>query len=697
MGLYVSTRRSSRTSTARHRRAPRRASTAVATLLVGILVASWLSVPPPAAAEVFGNPGAAWTATHDGPQRYPNTVTTPDVEIPMSDGTILRGNLTRPADRNGRVVDEELPVVLNMTPYTKMISALASEVVNFPVLVPQLIDLFNAINLRGTALSGYNDLIGALRGGLVQSFATDPQLVKSGYAMLTVDVRGTGFSQGTWQVFGERERQDTLEVIDWVRTQNWADGKVGMAGVSYSGINQMMAAADDPGSLDAIFPVVPSTDLVADTAAPGGGIGFGFITPWLILVNSSKMVPNVASMLNGTFDWKWLADRIEDPLTYADVILEALLTRDVDDFRGQTRELLDADSQRRETFATDAAKITTPTFAVGGWSDLFTTSQARLPQQLTLPTSQRKLIMNDSYHITAGANFGQPGYPPRIDVLARAWYDKWLKGIDNGIDTYAPVTVASFPGGWYVQGDTFPLPGAEHRRMYLTGAASGSTHTPVAGDNSLSPTPPTRPATRVVRPGLSTICSRDGAQSTAGITGIFDFCARDSRISEISAQTFTGKPVGAITRISGPITIRLNQRLQARDGYWHATVNVVKPDGRSFPISRGQLVSSLRAVDEAASERGPNGDLTDTTLALSIKNYQPLRPGQTVALDIPMTPTQARLDPGDRLRVNIYSLNAPKSIPLGPAMWDWQLRPQDIIIDPNEPSWVNIPVTQALP
>ena len=49
-------------------------------------------------------------------------------------------------------------------------------------------------------------------------------------------------------------------------------------------------------------------------------------------------------MLNGTFDWKWLADRIKDPLTYFDVLIDALATRSVKDFAPKTRDMMTANS-----------------------------------------------------------------------------------------------------------------------------------------------------------------------------------------------------------------------------------------------------------------------------------------------------------------------------------------------------------------
>ncbi len=677
-----------------------------AAVLVGVvLVAAGLGVvAPPAVAEAGP---AQWTATHTGAQRYPDMRTTP-VRIPMSDGTVLYADLYRPVDARGRIVDAKLPVVVNLTPYTKLVSAITQAAANYPVLAPQAIALLNSLDLRRIGMSGYNDLVGALRGGELQTFAVDPQLVKSGYAQLVVDVRGTGTSQGTWQVFGEREQQDTVEVIDWASKQGWSNGRIGMAGVSYSAINQLQAGARRPPALKALFPVVPGADLVRDVVAPGGGMGVGFLMPWLALVNSAKFIPNLDLMLRGEFDYRWLADRMKDPATYFDVVVEALATRDVRDYRGETRSLLDADSERRRTMETDVARIEVPTFTIGAFNDLFTNSEWRMLQRLRLPDAQKKLVMNDGYHLTFGSNFGRPGQPPRLDVLQRAWFDKWLKGVDNGIDSWSPATVQSQPTREWTHGQTFPYPGHTYQRQYLTGAASRSHGTPVVADGSLSSTPPTRPAVRTVSPGISTLCSRDAAQSSIGIVAVFDACGRDSRVAETGALSFTTPAVKAATRISGPMTLHLNQRLAApmelaesdsrqTDGYWAATVNAVAPNGQSTVVSAGQVVVSLREVDQAGSGRGPNGDLTDTRLALDVDRVRPVKPGQTVAVDIPMTATQATLPPGYRLRVDVYAFNAPKGVPVGPTLAASRLRPQSVVVDPNAPSWLNVPVSAPLP
>ena len=421
-----------------------------ALLSIGVLVAGSGAI---ATADPTGGPAAArWVASHDGPQPYAGVNVTWDVPIRMSDGTILRANVYRPANAAGRATATATPVIVNMTPYTKLITALGTAVTQHPVLGPFLTQLATAVGQISAPIRGVADLsqlTNTLRDQGARTFLVDQNLVRSGYTQVVVDVRGTGFSQGKWDVFQNREQRDTLEVIDWAAKQRWSNGKIGMSGVSYSAINQIQAANKRPPALKAIFPVEPGGDLIRDIVAPGGALGVGFLPMWLTLVNTTKMVPNVASMLNGTFDWRWLADRISDPLTFYPQLFAALLTPDIPSVPTELRELLVNNSEPRQAWQDKAERIQTPTFIYGGWFDLFTNSEVRMYNKIPLPPGQKQLIMGDGYHLTiGGGQTGRAGTPPRLDVLQKAWFDKWLKGKDNGIDAYGPVQLKQVGDSW---------------------------------------------------------------------------------------------------------------------------------------------------------------------------------------------------------------------------------------------------------
>lgn len=637
-----------------------------------------------------GSNGQRWTAEHDTNLQYPGMNVQWDVPITMSDGTVLKANVYRPADASGRPVDAKTPVVLNMTPYTKLVSAVAEAALSNPVLGPLAVQLANLLNYSGTPIDGLADLMQAIKGGGIQAFSVDPKLVRSGYTQVVVDVRGTGFSQGVWDVFREREQQDTVEVIDWAAKQKWSDGKLGMSGVSYSAINQIHAANKNPEALKAIFPVEPGGDLIRDIVAPGGALGFGFLPAWLAAVNGLKFVPDVASMFNGTFDWKWLASRISDPAVFAPQLFDALFAPTIGDVPPRTKALLDEASAERTGWQDYAENIKTPTMIYGGWYDLFTNSEWRMYKNIPLSKGKKQLVMGPTYHLNPGTRFGEPGFPPRLDVLQKAWFDKWLKGIDNGIDQYGPATLYQQGNAWTTAQD-FPRPGMNYERMYLSDRSSGTAPHAVR-DGSLSATPPGSRGRLTISPGLGTLCSRDAAQQTAGIVGVFSFCADDARISESSALSFTSPPVTSATSLSGPVNLHLNTVMDATDGYWTATLNDVAPDGTSTVLTSGQLMASLRALDEEKSGYAPSGDVVDPVHSLTLDTRQPVVPGKPVQLDVGLLATDALIKPGHRLRVDVFASNFPKGLPLRPLLNESGLKPEHIQLDPKAPSYVNIPI-----
>ncbi|KAF0971291.1 MULTISPECIES: CocE/NonD family hydrolase [Gordonia] len=660
--------------------------------LVAVLVAPTAVAGAAPSGPTGGAAAARWAAGHDGPQPYAGVNVSWDVPIRMSDGTVLRANVYRPADARERPTSTKTPVIVNMTPYTKLITTVGSAVTQHPVLEPFLLQIARSINLSGTPIDGINDIAHTLRDGGAKTFLVDFDLVRSGYTQVVVDVRGTGFSQGKWDVFQDREQRDTIEVIDWASKQRWSNGKVGMSGVSYSAINQIQAANKNPKALKAIFPVEPGGDLIRDIVAPGGALGVGFLPLWLTLVNTTKMIPNVASMLNGTFDWKWLADRISDPLTFYPQLFAALLTPDVASVPPELKALLENNSEPRSAWLDRAENITTPTLIYGGWFDLFTNSEVRMYNKIPLPPGRKQLIMGDGYHLTiGGGQQGRDGTPPRLDVLQKAWFDKWLKGIDNGIDSYGPVNLKQVGDSW-ITARQFPRAGMERQRLYVSDRRSGTAAHAVR-DGSLTTKAPQSRARMTIAPGLAPMCSRDAAQQLAGALAIFPFCADDARISERAALSFTTPPLTTTRSVSGYSNIRLNTVLDATDGYWTATLNDVAPDGTSKVISSGQVMASLRGYDRAASQFAPNGDVIDPFYNLTLSSRQPVAPGRPVSIDIGLLPTEAIVKPGHRLRVDVFAMNFPRGLPLRPLLNESGLKPQHIQLDPSWPSFVNLPLS----
>ena len=94
-------------------------------------------------------------------------------------------------------------------------------------------------------------------------------------------MRGTGCSGGAFDLFGYPSDYDAYDAIEIVAHQTWvAHHKVGMVGISYSGLSQLPSAGTDPPDLAAIAPMSPTDDLFS-TGYPGGIYNDGFAASWI--------------------------------------------------------------------------------------------------------------------------------------------------------------------------------------------------------------------------------------------------------------------------------------------------------------------------------------------------------------------------------------------------------------------------------
>lgn len=108
-----------------------------------------------------------------------------------------------------------------------------------------------------------------------------------GYAVLTIDVRGTGASSGVHTTeYSLEEKEDYRHIIEWVTQQTWSSGDVFAVGISYSGTSaELMATSQHPG-LKAVAPLYSDFDVQMHLATPGGLYQPAFIESWSELVGA---------------------------------------------------------------------------------------------------------------------------------------------------------------------------------------------------------------------------------------------------------------------------------------------------------------------------------------------------------------------------------------------------------------------------
>ena len=100
---------------------------------------------------------------------------------------------------------------------------------------------------------------------------------RNGYAVVNADLRGTGHSEGDLQMFGSQDAQDGYDCIEWIATQHWCNGKVGMGGNSGVAMTQWRIASEQPPHLACIAPWEGTADLYRESAFDGGIPAFAFM------------------------------------------------------------------------------------------------------------------------------------------------------------------------------------------------------------------------------------------------------------------------------------------------------------------------------------------------------------------------------------------------------------------------------------
>lgn len=107
------------------------------------------------------------------------------------------------------------------------------------------------------------------------------RLVRAGFAVVVVDVRGTGASDGEWRwPWSPEEVRDMRTVIDWIVAQPWSNGAVGATGVSYEGTTALLSASHAHPALKAVLARQVEWELADETLAPGGVRNSLFADTW---------------------------------------------------------------------------------------------------------------------------------------------------------------------------------------------------------------------------------------------------------------------------------------------------------------------------------------------------------------------------------------------------------------------------------
>ena len=420
---------------------------------------------------------------------------------------------------------------------------------------------------------------------------THPYFAQRGYACARVDMRGNGDSHGLMaDEYTQQELDDAVEVIRHLAAQDWCNGSIGMMGISWGGFNSLQVAAMTPPELKAVITLCSTVDRFADDIHYKGGcllnenLGWG-ATMW----SYSGRAPDPALRS----DWRemWL-DRLEnEPFLPAKWL------------RHQTRDEYWKHGSVCEDFSTITAKV----LAIGGWGDAYKNTVSNIVENI----DGSKGIVGPWVH--KYPHFATP--EPRIGFLQEAlrWWDKWLKGIETGVENDPDLRLYQMDGvrpqTWYTERAgrwVAQTPERDHHhpaeiRKYFLGD-DGLTDEPATIDaNVISPQDcgadsgeycaiwlgPEMPGDQRRDDALSAIWDGNTLDSDLAITGApeITLCvSSDKPVAQLAARLNHIHPDGSSTRITYGI---LN--LCHHDGH-----------GKSKPLPINQSVNVTLNLDQCA-------------------------------------------------------------------------------------------------
>jgi len=243
--------------------------------------------------------------------------------------------------------------------------------------------------------------------------ATYPAYAEAGLAGVRVDISGTGESDGDWDdEYSARELADGCEVIDWIAGQQWCDGNVGMMGISWGGFNSLQIAALQPPALKAVIAIGTTVDRYNDDIHYKNGclLYSNFYWSSTMLCYASR--PPDPELVGDGWRDTWLERLKSQPFP-----LETWL-------RHQRKD----EYWKHGSISEDYAAVKIPALVISGWADGYINAPPAAVQNL-----HRAWAINGPW-IHKYPHLAQP--EPRMDFLAEsiAWWNKWLKGEDNGVD-----------------------------------------------------------------------------------------------------------------------------------------------------------------------------------------------------------------------------------------------------------------------
>ena len=469
----------------------------------------------------------------------------------------------------------------------------------------------------------------AVRGDSIFSRA-----VGRGYAVVVQDVRGRYRSDGRFDPY-RQEGRDGYDTIEWAAAQSWSTGEVGTFGLSYPGAVQWLAAVESPPHLKAMVPamtfsrpdnfwyagglldlswiswiwfnIAPDERRRRDLAGPRTGrearAAWDSLGPSLLARRPATDVPEIAEV--APWYMEWLAHPPNDPWwRWADLRWR---------YGRTSAAVLNISGWHDEAYG--------PEGAVTNFLGLLSSrSGERHPRTFLVlgPWEHGASAISDR---SASASSGERVFGAvaglDYDQLVLRFMDRYVRGLDNGVDREPPVKVFVMGENRWRSADRWPLPDTSPLRLSLGRQADGrgtlGDAPPAAGSWTI--------ATDPANPVVDTFEAAYGAHDYRALA------------AHPGVMVFDSEPFLRDTRVVGRIEVRL-------------TVSIDVPGAdvyvRLFDVEPGDTAWNLMSPGLEVTRLSTRADMGARAV--------PLRPNEPVEVTVGHHLTGNLFRAGHRLR-----------------------------------------------
>jgi hypothetical protein len=478
------------------------------------------------------------------------------------------------------------------------------------------------------------------------------RLVKSGYAVVRVDARGSGASFGTRPYpWSPDEVKDGGEVVDWIIAQNWSNQKVGAAGGSYEGTAAEFILVNNHPAVKAVAPLFSLYDVYTDIAYPGGIHLEWFTKTW------EKGNDHLDSNTIGDLVW-WTpffiwgvspVDADRDRAMLGAASKEHASNYRVNEEAGRitfrddtTPNGFNAGAFSPHTYKDKLESSNAAIYSISGWYD-GGYAHAAIKRYLTLSNPGSKLLLGPWDH----------GGDDRIRALGKTvktdfdmvgelvrFFDYHLKGVDSGIYNEAPVHYYTMVQNQWKSAQSWP-PKADRKKWFFAEKSGLSENAPALADAADSYTP---------APAF-------GTGNTARWNALADEVAvtyPDRAKKDAGLLVYQSPALTKDTEVTGHPIVTLYLETNAADAQVFVYLEDVDPTGRVGMVSEGML----RAIHRNLSDETPPYKTPTPYRTFKAKDAQPLTPGQPAVLTFDLLPTSYMFKKGHRIRIAIAGFDA---------------------------------------